>query len=184
MYRDAFSGNDWVTDLVPLATTAPDRVEDLLDRAFGTDRHERTAYRIRSGTAAIPQLSFAAISEDGSLLATIQCWPAMLHCDEGQEVPLVMVGPVAVDPDVQGAGLGRALVQHMLDKAADSGLPGSNALMLIGDPEYYTRFFGFSAEHTGHWRVPGPFSQRRLLARGTAVPDCAGLIGPRVCQAA
>jgi predicted N-acetyltransferase YhbS len=61
---------------------------------------------------------------------------------------------------------------------------GADALMLIGDPEYYGRFFDFTAEHTGDWRLPGPFEPRRLLARGSAVPGCAGALGPRVRQAA
>ena len=52
--------------------------------------------------------------------------------------------------------------------------------MLIGDPEYYGRFFGFSADRTSGWRVPGPVEQRRLLALGDAVPDGAGMLGPRV----
>ena len=36
---------------------------------------------------------------------------------------------------------------------------------MIGDPEYYGRFWGFSDEHTGGWNLPGPFEPRRLLAR-------------------
>src|SRR3569623_1135595 len=59
---------------VPLATIDPPAIEHLLDRAFGADRHGRTAYRLREGMRAIPELSFAAL-EDGELVATIQCWP-------------------------------------------------------------------------------------------------------------
>ena len=86
-----------------------------------------------------------------------------------------MVGPVAVDPARQKAGIGRALVARALDAAAETGL--DRALMLIGDPEYYERFFGFTAARTGRWRLPGPFEPRRLLARGP-VPDTAGEIVP------
>jgi predicted N-acetyltransferase YhbS len=56
------------------------------------------------------------------------------------------------------------------------------ALMMIGDPEYYGRFFGFSPEYTGAWRLPGPVEARRLLAAavgGHAVPDAPGIVGPR-----
>nr|WP_221239314.1 N-acetyltransferase [Sphingomonas xinjiangensis] len=156
----------------------------MLDRAFGPNRHRRTAYQVRRGTTTISQLSFAAISDAGQLLGTIQCWPVVLCRDDGGDVPMIMVGPVAVDPELQRAGLGRALMQHMLDAAPTSGVPGSGALMLIGDPEYYTRFFGFSAERTAGWRLPGPYEQRRLLARGSAVPDSAGIIAPCSRQAA
>ena len=156
----------------------PQAVEDLLDAAFGTDRFGRTAYRIRAGVDAVPALSFALV-EDGALVGTIQCWPVAHHAPGGAATPLVMVGPVAVRPDLQRGGHGRALMAHMLEAAetwADS------ALMMIGDPEYYGRFFGFDADATGAWDLPGPYEKRRLLARavnGHALPTGAGMIGPR-----
>ncbi|MBB3909852.1 GNAT family N-acetyltransferase [Sphingomonas desiccabilis] len=164
--------------LVPLAQIAPPQVEALLDRAFGPGRQERTAYRVRTGTRAIPELSFAAVADDGALLGTIQCWPVALACDGGDRVAMVMVGPVAVEPAAQQGGIGRMLMHHMLE-AADA-MRDPLPLMLIGDPEYYGRFFGFDAAQTSRWRLPGPFEARRLLARGTGVPDCAGVLQPRL----
>jgi predicted N-acetyltransferase YhbS len=173
-----------VIALVPLAAVDPEAVEALLDRAFGPERRTRTAYRIRGGTLPVPELSFAAVDSDGRLLGTIQCWPVALACDGGDAAPLVMVGPVAVAPERQQGGIGRALMERMLDAVPECTAPGCDALMLIGDPEYYGRFFGFTADRTGGWRLPGPFEPRRLLARGDSVPDCAGVLGPRVRQAA
>lgn len=168
------------TALVPLASVPTDRVEALLDAAFGTDRHGRTAYRVREGAAAIDALSFAAIETDGSLAGTIQCWPVELACDDGRRVPMIMVGPVAVLPRLQQGGIGRLLMAHMLATVEALPLPGGEALMLIGDPEYYGRFFGFDAARTGRWRLPGRFETHRLLARGAGVIDAAGQVGPRV----
>lgn len=170
--------------LVPLGSVDPQAVEALLDSAFGADRRTRTAYRIRTGTAPLPELSFAAVREDGALAGSIQCWPVELACDGGGTVPMVMVGPVAVDPRWQQGGIGRALMDRMLEAVPGSGVAGADALMLIGDPEYYGRFFGFTAQHTGGWRLPGPFEPHRLLARGTGVPDCAGALGARLRRAA
>lgn len=156
----------------------PQAVEALLDAAFGTDRFGRTAYRIREGVDAVPALSFALV-EDGALIGTIQCWPVAHRAADGTVTPLVMVGPVAIRPNVQRGGHGRALMAHMLDAAetyADS------ALMMIGDPEYYGRFFGFAAEATAAWDLPGPYEKHRLLARavnGHSLPTGAGMIGPR-----
>lgn len=168
--------------LVPLAQIDPQAVDALLDRAFGADRRGRTAYRIRLGTAPIPELSFAALHEDETLAGTIQCWPVALACDAKEpgtgSTPMVMVGPVAVEPHWQQEGIGRALMEKMLEAAGDA------PLMLIGDPEYYGRFFGFVADKTGGWRLPGPFEPRRLLARGNGVPDCAGALGPYILQPA
>lgn len=165
--------------LRPLADIAPDAVETLLDRAFGTDRRGRTAYRVRAGVRPIEAFSFAAVDARGGLLGSIQTWPVRLVGDDGHSAPLVMVGPVAVQPALQRGGLGRRLMQRLLDAADAADLPGADALMLIGDPEYYARFFGFSADRTARWRLPGPFEPHRLLARGAAVPDRAGTIGAR-----
>lgn len=159
-------------DLVPLADVPAQGVELLLDAAFGTDRHGRTAYRVREGMEVIPGLSFAAV-EDGALVGSIQCWPVALACDDGTRVPMVMVGPVAVSPARQNVGIGRALMWRAIEAAQAAGEP----LILIGDPEYYAQF-GFDADATSLWRLPGPFEQRRLLARD-GTPDRAGIVGPR-----
>jgi predicted N-acetyltransferase YhbS len=103
-------------------------------------------------------------------------WKKAFVADIGDDAPLVMVGPVAVAPDRQDIGIGRLLIHHALE-AADS--TGQDALMLIGDPEYYGRFFGFTYDRTSAWRVPGPVERHRLLARGSSVPAGAGLLGPR-----
>ena len=163
--------------IVPIAEVEPQAVEQLLDRAFGADRHERTAYRIRDTVSAIPGLSFAAL-DDAALVGTIQCWPVLFDADDGRDAPLVMVGPVAVEPARQRDGIGRELTQYALDTATTLG--AADALMLIGDPEYYGRFFGFTADRTAAWRVPGPVERHRLLARGRSVPEGAGVLGPRI----
>lgn len=162
---------------VPLATIDPPAVEHLLDRAFGADRHGRTAYRIRDGVRAIPALSFAAL-EDGALVGTIQCWPVRYAGADGRDVPLAMVGPVAVEPARQRDGIGKLLMDHALAAAELTG--DSTRLMLIGDPEYYARWFGFTAERTAGWQLPGPVERHRLLSRGDDVPEGEGVIGPRV----
>ena len=162
---------------VPLATVAGAAVEALLDRAFGPDRHGRTAYKVRGTVAPIAALSLAAV-EDGALIGSIQCWPVLLHGDDGAAHPLVMIGPVAVEPGRQRDGIGRQLMRRALDAARAEGL--DDRLMLIGDPEYYGRFFGFDASRTADWRLPGPVERHRLLSRGDRVPATAGLLGPAI----
>ncbi len=168
-------------EFAPIATADPAAVEALLDRAFGRDRHGKTAYRLREGVAPIAELSFAAI-EHGVLIGTIQCWPVAFTGDDGSVWPLILVGPVAVEPSRQRGGLGKELVHHALDAAVELDMDG--ALMLVGDPEYYGRFWGFGAEATGGWRLPGPVDRHRLLARGPGIPAIAGTVGPRVAVAA
>ncbi len=162
-------------EIVPLARVGDAAVDTLLDRAFGADRRARTAYRIRGGSRPVTALSLAAL--DGSeLVGSIQCWPIRFTADDGATTPLVMVGPVAVLPARQRDGIGRRLVETALAAARETGQ--DDALMLIGDPEYYGRFFGFAADRTAGWRLPGPVERRRLLARGSGVPIGAGELGP------
>lgn len=173
--------------VVPLSTIAAEPIEALLDAAFGTDRHTRTAYRLRKGARAIDALSFAAL-DCGDLVGTLQSWPVALVDASGEATALVIVGPVAVAPDRQRSGIGRTLMTHMLE-VADAG--GANALMMIGDPEYYGRFFGFSADATAGWSLPGPVERHRLLARisngarvpaaGQIIPDAQHLVTSATC---
>ena len=166
--------------IVRLDSIAPAAVEALLDRAFEPGRHRRTAYIVRGDAHAIPTLSFAACDGD-ALVGSIQCWPVALATEDGLALPLVLVGPVAVEPSHQMHGVGRRLMTAALDAAAAHGL--DDAMTLIGDPEYYGRFFGFTAARTGRWALPGPVERHRLLARGPGVPDVAGMLGPRVAAA-
>jgi predicted N-acetyltransferase YhbS len=108
------------------------------------------------------------------MVGALQCWPIALHGEEG-DTPLILVGPVAVDPERQQQGIGRAMMREML-ALADAREP----LVLIGDPEYYGRHFGFIADQTANWELPGPFERRRLLARtgGRDLPY-RGMLGPR-----
>ncbi len=145
--------------LTPLTEADPQAVEALLDAAFGTDRRGRTAYRLREGASPLPALSFAAW-DDRRLVGTLQSWPVTLQTSAGNE-PLVMVGPVAVAPDAQSKGVGKAMMAALIE-AADR--IGSDALMMIGDPDYYNRW-DFTAARTGGWRIDGPYEQHRLLAR-------------------
>ncbi|MEO5587358.1 MAG: N-acetyltransferase [Novosphingobium sp.] len=164
-------------NIIPLDNVDPALVEALLDRAFEPERHTRTAYQVREGTEWLPALSFAALDDADHLCGTIQCWPVALTDGAGRRHPLIMVGPVAVSPDHQGAGFGKALmVASLAALSPEAPLPQ----VMIGDPEYYGRFWGFTAEHTAGWRLPGPFAPHRLLVRSDnpSVLPPEGMLGP------
>ena len=154
-----------------LADAPSDAVEALLDEAFGVDRHARTAYRIREGTVAMPDLSFAVFDGE-QLVGSLQSWPVELALTDAPAVPLVLVGPVAVTPRLQGGGLGTALMDRLVSAA--SGQP----MAMIGDAAYYARW-GFSSVPTAGWTVPGPVERHRLLARTAEALPKFGALGPR-----
>ena len=166
-----------VSTIIPLADVDPELVEALLDTSFEPARRRRTAYRMREGTECLAALSFAGLDDNAMLAGTIQCWPLALTDPTGRRHPMIMVGPVAVMPSLQGKGYGQALVTAAVT-AIDPRAPLPQ--VLIGDPEYYGRVFGFSNAHTGAWDLPGPFERHRLLCR-TANPSVLpthGTLGP------
>ena len=135
---------------MPIATVDADQVEHLLDRAFGPNRHERTAYKIRGAAPPIAALSFAAM-DDGILIGSIQCWPVALSGTDGGPAPLVMVGPVAVAvrdqqgnppappwPDI-AIGCGRRAA--LLTRALRRWNPGRTFTVQILDPRIATTAF-------------------------------------------
>jgi len=164
-----------LSTLIPFEQVDPALVEQLLDHAFGPDRHGRTAYAIREGTDYLPALSFAALDEEDYLVGTIQAYPVALTDSTGRVHPLVMVGPVAVLPDRQDMGFGRALMAAQAS-ALDPEAPLPQ--VLIGDAPYYGRF-GFSEAPRG-WHCPGPWDPARLLVRcaNPAILPSEGMLGP------
>lgn len=149
-----------MTSATLLSHIADDRLNALLDDAFGTDRHTRTAYTLRKGMSPVAHLSYGILDHD-TLVGSIQCWPIRVGTSD-----LVLVGPVAVATDRQNCGIGTQLMQLMLNAATSQDAP----MVMIGDPEYYGRF-GFSANGTEGWTLPGPWEPRRLLLRNPAMVD-------------
>lgn len=128
--------------------------EALLDACFGPNRHTRTCQRLRDGRAPAEGLSLAAVRQDGRLVGTVRLW----HVSAGGRSAL-MLGPLAVDDDCRGLGVGAALMQRAL---AVAKARGHGALILLGDAPYYARF-GFTAAKTGELSLPGTFERERLL---------------------
>lgn len=169
--------DDNTSTLIPLEQVEPAMIEALLDRAFGPERLTRAAYKVRQGMDWLPALSFAALDDSEMLVGTIQAWPIALTDPQGRDHPMLMVGPVAVVPERQSERFGQALMLSMLAALGDDApLPQ----VLIGDADYYGRFFGFTAKHTAGWTLPGEWKPERLLVRGTnpAILPREGALGP------
>ncbi|MEZ5863130.1 MAG: N-acetyltransferase [Geminicoccaceae bacterium] len=151
-------------------------IESLLDLAFGADRRRKTSYRFRDGIAPLTDLCFVAEAEAGRLVGTVRYWPILAG-----SVPALLLGPLAIEPARQGRGVGRALVFHSLDVAAQAG---HGLVFLVGDPAYYERF-GFDPVPPGIV-MPNESPARlqyRLLDPALALPRKATL-RRRPCPAA
>lgn len=145
--------------------------ERLLDDAFGACRFEKTSERLREGRLPAKGLSLVA-ERDGELVGTVRLW----HVAAGPNRPALLLGPLAVDESLRGAGIGGTLMRAAIARA---DALGHGAILLVGDAPYYARF-GFAAEPTKGLWLPGPYARERFLAlelRAGSLAGARGLVG-------
>jgi predicted N-acetyltransferase YhbS len=126
---------------------------------------------LREGVPPVPGLAFSAIDEAGELLGSLRFWPVLIG-----RTRAIVLGPLAVEPVLQGIGIGRALVRHGLDRARALG---ETICVVVGEPDYYQPF-GFTNAGDGGLKLPGPVDAHRFqvleLVPG-ALASVTGLIG-------
>jgi predicted N-acetyltransferase YhbS len=163
------------SSLSPVPATAADQpaIDALLDRCFGLTRRTKSSYRLREGSAAVPGLSFV-VRDGAALVAAISFWPVKIGL-AGHEA--LLLGPLAVDPGLQGRGLGLMLMRHglALAKAQGHGL-----VVLVGDAPYYAKV-GFAPLPHEAILMPGPLNRARFLhleLKPGALAGASGLMLP------
>lgn len=127
--------------------------EALLDRCLGERRTAKSSERLREGRLPADGLALTA-ERDGVVVATVRLWSV----EAGGKAALLL-GPLAVAPELQGEGLGRAMMREAIWRAA---CRGHGAVLLVGDAAYYERF-GFSGDLTRDLAMPGPVERERFL---------------------
>lgn len=119
-------------------------------RAFGQEQEALVIDQLRKNCNSI--LSLVAFN-DGKVVGHILFSPAEI---EGRHGRLVGTGlaPLAVLPEYQRKGIGSELIQTGIARIREGGCP---YIIVIGHPDYYTRFgfeqagrFGICSE----WSVP------------------------------
>ncbi|GAA0549270.1 putative N-acetyltransferase YhbS [Rhizomicrobium palustre] len=139
------------------ANDAP-RVEHLNAISFGPGRYAKSAYRLREGVDPVPGLSFVAVDGE-DILGSIRFWPVAIGMERS-----LLLGPLAVKPELRSRGIGIALMKHAVETARAEGYP---SIILIGDEPYYVRV-GFARLAPGRVRFPGPVDQARVLGLSLA----------------
>lgn len=143
--------------------------EALLDRCLGPRRTAKSSERLREGRLPADGLALSA-ERDGDLVATVRLW----HVEAGG-VPALLLGPLAVSPELQGEGLGKAMMREAIWRAA---CRGHGAVILVGDAPYYARF-GFDPALTRRIAMPGPVERDRFLGlelRERALDGASGML--------
>ena len=139
------------------AEAATDALILLLDTSFGPGRLARTAERLREGNQAVAEYAHTARTGAGDLVGTISYWPIAIGGHIG-----LLLGPLAVHPDMQGQGVGQELMRASLQLIDADRFA---FVLLVGDLPYYEKA-GFVTAPKGV-SMPGPVDAARLLLRPT-----------------
>ena len=134
------------------------RIEALMNKEFGKDRHEKHAYRFRNGIPAAKGLSFVMM-ENNILVGSLRFWSVVMKSNHLTDYNVLLLGPIAVQREFQGIGLGVQLMQHGIKAAQNLGF---KAVILIGDEAYYKKI-GFSKLVAEHLKIDGFDDYDRLL---------------------
>jgi len=151
-----------------IETDIPAR-EALLDRCLGERRTVKSSERLREGRLPADGLALTA-ERDGAVVATVRLWHV-----EAAGKPALLLGPLAVSPELQGEGVGKAMMREAIWRAA---CRGHGAILLVGDAPYYERF-GFTPEPMADLAMPGPFERERFLGlelREGALQGASGVL--------
>ena len=142
---------DWQIRLESESDSAA--VEALNADSFGPGRFAKSAYRLREGVRPVAALSFVAVEGD-VLRGSVRFWPIRVGGHEE-----LLLGPLAVQGDQRGRGIGIALMQAGIAAAQKGPWRG---ILLVGDEPYYAKV-GFSRLPPGRVKFPGPVDQNRIL---------------------
>ena len=144
-------------------------IEDMTAAAFGPDRFHKTVYRLREDVKPLKELCFVALDQRSRLVASIRNWPILIN----EQWPAILLGPLAIAPELRGLGYGKALMWHAM---AQSRMLGHSRIILVGDPEYYNQF-GFRRDLALNIQLPGWVEERRFLALELVAGSMIGVHG-------
>lgn len=153
--------------LQPDAAACDAAVEALMTRAFGPGRHAKAASHARESASLRRELSHVALDADGRVVGACRLWRVVDSIGHNG----LLLGPIAVLPDVRGLGLGHRLAAACL---AASDAAGADPVLLVGAPGFFAPL-GFKPVPPGAARLHWPFDPTRLLLRPGG--DGSGLAG-------
>ncbi|WP_296527574.1 GNAT family N-acetyltransferase [Acinetobacter oleivorans] len=111
-------------------------IENLTKAAFHNAEHtSHTEHFIVNSLRNHGQLTISLVAvEDGSIIGHVAISPVQISSGE---IGWYGLGPISVHPDKQGLGIGSLLMNKSLEKLKNLGAKGC---VLLGDPNYYSRF--------------------------------------------
>jgi len=89
--------------------------------------------RLRKDPAFVPQLDLV-MELDGRLIGQNVFMRAVIHADDGREIPIMCMGPICITPELQRQGYGKILLDNSLERAAELGC---GAVCFEGNIDFY-----------------------------------------------
>jgi putative acetyltransferase len=148
-----------------------DSVHQVNVRAFGRESEANLVARLRGSASTF---SFVAIELD-RVIGHIFFSLVTIDGECEREILILGLAPVAVMPEYQGKGIGSLLIRQGLEKCTQLG---TQAIVVLGAPEYYQRFGFMSAKKHGlrcEYDVPDEAFMVLELVQG-ALKNCAGIV--------
>lgn len=146
-------------------------VHEVNVAAFGRTNEADLVDRLRG---AAPTLSIVAV-ESKQIVGHIFYSPVQIEGDCADNLCLLGLAPIAVRPERQRQGIGSALIQRSLEECARLGC---KAVVVLGHPEYYSKFGFVSAKGKGlkcEYTVPDEAFMVLELERGI-LEQCSGVV--------
>ena len=100
---------------------------------------------MRDCSAFIPELSLVA-TDGQKIVGAVMSLKSYILGDDGNRYEVLSLGPIGVLPDYQRMGIGSRLIARSKEIAKAMGF---GAMLLCGDPDYYTRQGFVAAERFG-----------------------------------
>ena len=156
--------------IVEASTADADAVLSVERAAFAREDEAALVAALLQDPTAQPSLSLLAFLENkpvGHVLFT----HAVL-AGASRQVPASILAPLAVIPESQRQGVGRALIEHGASLLAASGM---QLLFVLGHPAYYTRC-GFTPAFPHGLRAPYPIVPEEAWMVRPLAPSILGSV--------
>jgi putative acetyltransferase len=122
------------TEIRPFTAGDADAVSEVHRRAFdGRTEEARVVQRLHDADEAV--VSLVAV-EDDRVVGHVLFSPTSVD-EQGETLELVGLAPVGVLPERQNEGIGSSLIRRGLARCREAGV---DAVVVLGDPGYYSRF--------------------------------------------
>ena len=99
--------------------------------------------QLRNDPAFVHELDFV-MEKDGQLIGQNMFMRAVIHADDGREIPIMTMGPICIRSDLKRQGYGKMLLDYSLEKCAQLGC---GALCFEGNIAFYGKIgFTYASE--------------------------------------